>query len=94
MKVGLRCEAQAMVTAEPTCYGTRTHHVSPQLPVPVPVFVPVPLYAAANKALASLPESITLDDCALVDFEFLEAPTTTSQYLLTSHKVCVARLLG
>eukprot|EP00055_Hartaetosiga_balthica_P004441 m.11608 g.11608 ORF g.11608 m.11608 type:complete len:503 (+) comp3865_c0_seq2:95-1603(+) len=44
------------------------------------------LVAAGNKALASLPESITLDACSLIDFEFLEAPQTTSSYLLTNHK--------
>lgn len=44
-------------------------------------------FASANKALSTLPEMIQLDDCALINFEFLTAPTTTSKYLLTSHKV-------
>lgn len=44
------------------------------------------LVADGDKLLASLPTTVALDPYVDIDFCFLQAPVTTSSYLLTQHQ--------
>jgi len=44
------------------------------------------LVETGNKLLSTLPTTVDLDDYAEINFELIQAPNTTSTYLLTSHR--------